>query len=123
MSWCRWGSPCSFSMPQYECDTHCADCPGSDLYIYEADENQIVCCACRLHPEEEDFISDEKGMLNHIEEHVVTGHHVRPSLRRNAERVLAEPWKSLVEEIRSAGSAQDEPAAGSPELTPGAQPK
>lgn len=110
MSWCRWGSPCASSMPQYECDTKCEKCPGSDLYIYDCgdgDEVKMCCCSCLFHPKGEDFFADENGMINHIEEHVSAGHHVRPSLRRNADRTMTPPWREIVE---AAQAIEEKPA-------------
>lgn len=80
MSWCRWGSPCSFTIPPNEgCDLN--PCPGSDLYIYESTEGGIVCCACRLKKDDTDFIAQtEEEMERHCRDHVTAGHHVRPGL-------------------------------------------
>lgn len=88
MSWCRWGSKCTWTTPPLSDDTGCPEglCPGSDLYIYEADHG-LVCCGCRLSEDGDDYVCDTAdGMRDHIELHVAAGHHVRASLRHGAKR-------------------------------------
>lgn len=102
MSWCRWGSPCDFTLPPglYKVDVACAEngCPGSSLYIYEGFDNAIHCCACRLQTDDSDFVAKtEDEMLDHIEAHVAAGHHVRQSLRRGASREYVEAYAWLRE--------------------------
>jgi len=74
MSWVRWGSPCWASIPKYECNERCENCPGSSVYVYEDTEDKIVCCG-------DDFKCDtEAEMVAHLKEHKAKGDHVRPSL-------------------------------------------
>ena len=73
VSWCRWGD---------RCDEH--GCPGSDLYIYDASDDGIYCCACRLHDGDDFVTKTADEMRNHIEEHLLAGHHVSLSLRKSA---------------------------------------
>ena len=54
--------------------------PDSDLYIY-GDGTHIVCCACRITPDGDDWWADVKAntaseMLDHIKEHGRAGHKV-----------------------------------------------
>lgn len=94
MSWVRWGSFCGlqgryvreFSRliedPVLRAEQErkakqnedCKDCPGSDLYIYESSFG-IVCCGCKFTQGKDDFVTDEDGMLAHIQEHAKAGHH------------------------------------------------
>lgn len=97
MSWCRYGSKCQNTIVLFECDLVCprVTCPGSDLYIYESDD-AFVCQWCPLATGTEVEIIDfrcatEDEMFGHIEEHVKAGHHVRPSIRRDADLTEVRP--------------------------------
>lgn len=87
MSWVRFASKCTWTIPPNPRNDVCPDwmCPGSSVYIYESVyPDGIVCCSCSL-MKYEDFVAQTRDeMLDHIEEHVRAGHHVRPSLRRES---------------------------------------
>ena len=87
MSWCRFGSRCWATIPVLVANVSCKeDCPGSDLYVFEHVSGSFVCDMCLLDSKGRRFeAATEEAMLDHIEQHVAAGHHVRPSLRRGAD--------------------------------------
>ena len=83
MSWARFGSPCQYGLPPHPANDVCPveTCPGSDVYVYERDDTELVCCMCSLSVDQEgDFIGNEHQMIRHLNRHKEAGHHVRPSL-------------------------------------------
>lgn len=115
MSWCRFGSPCTGTMPTFKDDVECTPggkCPGSDLYIFDSTSGGIECCFCRLFPKDDFVAQTQEEMIEHIEAHVAAGHHVRPSLRRGAKRELTDDWAKLMKEtehLRSTSAPTGDP--------------
>jgi hypothetical protein len=108
MSWCRWGSLCTNSIPGYAVDELCEDCPGSSLYVYESSNGFLVCCSCPFDRSEEpaDYEAEtEEQMLRHLIEHHKNGQHVRRSLLWRAvfgtEPDLTSEWKEIRARISS----------------------
>jgi hypothetical protein len=80
VSWCRWASICSNTVPLYRVDAECQDCPGSALYIYEDYRGGIVCCGCNRNESDDFMCATEAEMFAHIRMHHKLGDHVRRSL-------------------------------------------
>lgn len=105
MSWCRFGSHCRNTIPEFEVNAECKDCPGSSLYIYEG--AKLTCCMCAS--DLEDFECDTAAeMFAHILAHDAAGHHVRRSLLHFAQTgkhpELTAEWKEIQAAWKGGGS-------------------
>ena len=68
----------------------------SDLYVFEAEENQFICCKCPLLERGDTVTADQAGMVAHLLEHRAAGHLVP---------------EDALEDLRAEAAEMDRPAA------------
>ncbi len=82
----------------------------SDVYVFEAEENQFICCRCPLRERGDTVTADQAGMVAHLLEHRAAGHMVPEDaleeLRAEAAALAASAGESIASEPRADAPTQ-----------------
>jgi hypothetical protein len=72
--------------------SYCRKGPGSDVYVYPAKNDTIVCCGCILNDNEDVKFDNRRDVLTHLAKHTREGHKVLESVfGRLAREIKNEP--------------------------------
>lgn len=52
--------------------------PSSDVFVANADDGRVECCACRLNDRSTYSTMSKQDMIEHLEDHMAAGHKVPP---------------------------------------------